>query len=145
MNQLPDDAQLREVVQRLKRSDRQHAPKFDDVLSRQARTRSPQGSPALRWAVVCGAAGVLLAALLIFRSQPNDPTGDPEPSIAKDDAPKTPTDRPQSQASIDIDFDHLRASVDEHFNETEIADRQDWSTQTDSLLALNLNLPPTEE
>jgi hypothetical protein len=37
MNQSSDDSQIRELLQRLKRSDERHVPGFEDVLKRSVR------------------------------------------------------------------------------------------------------------
>ena len=147
MNQSSDDLRLRELVQRLKRADEQHVPVLDDVLERAV--RPPDRRPARRLArrvalaVMCCTAAALLAVFLFVRLQPDDPVGRSEPRFAEN-----VTSAPSDARIEDIDFDHLRRVVDEHFIATKTTNGMGapvWSSHTESLLAVNLNVSLTQE
>ena len=140
MNQLPDDSRLRELIQQLKRADQRHAPKFDDVLGRSVPDPVQQPSVRLRLAITVCVAVVLATGLLIVRSQMGDPSQNVIPIAADGGNPEQPDGMSHERRTVDVDFDHLRSTVDKYFSNIEAVESPEWPTSTDSLLVLNLNV-----
>ena len=120
------DHEMSELHQRLKYEDDRNVPSFDEVLQR------PQGSRKPLWnrrvqVVLVGC--VLLVAIGILR-QTNFSSVDDHPAVADDTAAVKKID------NLDIDFDRLHAAIGNHFD---TIPRLEWSTPTDSLLAMNFN------
>jgi len=133
-----DDLRIRELFQRLKLADEKDAPAIDDAWGRAARTREQRPARRLPLAAVCGAAAALLVAFLFVRSQQVDP-------IIVDGPPKRAS---QDERVVEIDFDHLRRVVEKHFRAAQTANGAGvpmWSSRTESLLALNLNVSLAQE
>lgn len=147
MNQSSDDSQIRELVQRLKRTEQRHVPGFEDVLQRSVRQPDRRPARRLQVAVVCCAVTMLLVALLFVRSQFGDPNGRERPNIAKGNGPGQPADSTQSDSLVEVNFKHIHSAVDDYFrnSEVEAVELPEWTIRTDSLLALNLKIPLTEE
>ena len=94
--------------------------------------------------MMCCAATVVIV-IFVARSRNGDPGGDVQPNIAERNGPVQLTDSPRCDRGSDIDFDHLLIVVDEYYRNREVEAVPEWSTRTDSLLAMNLNIPFTEE
>ncbi len=147
MSQSTDESRIREMIQRLKHADEQHAPDFDDVLARPVRKLKRRPARRLQLAVVCCTASALLGTILFVQAQQSDPPFDNDLRRAKDVGSRQPIDsthdRSPQQRVADIDFDHLRRVVEEHCAATEMANGARvpvWSSRTESLLALNLDV-----
>lgn len=158
MKQSSDDSPVRDLFQRLKDADEQTAPAFDDVLSRPA--QKPGRRPVRRFQLALAGSVAALLVAVVVRSQQGSPvvdSGSPvaEDKTAEDKTPALPdigpsvTPTPEEHV-VEIDFDHLRRVVEEHFD-----DRSDealsgtpvavWSSRTESLLAVNLDVPFDQE
>lgn len=145
MNQSPDETRIHELMQRLKQADKQDVPTFEDVLSggdstRQVerwRTRNSTRWVKLLGTACCTAVAVLVAFFFVW-SRPDELIVKPNPQLVGADA-----------ASVsDIDFDHLRFVVEEHFIRKKRAHEVRvpvWSSRTESLLALNLEVSWEQE
>jgi len=157
MKQPQNDNQLRELFQRVKQSDEPLAPTFDAVLTRSTHESRPAGSrPAgsRRHQIAMGACVVaaLLVALFV-RTQLDVPPTDGEPSFAEKPTRSmmvpsgSPTDDASEEVFVMIDFDELLRSVDDHLPSADFdaENMSVWSSHTDSLLALNVNVPPSDQ
>ncbi|MCH7688783.1 MAG: hypothetical protein IH899_19230 [Planctomycetes bacterium] len=128
-------------------------PGFDDVLERLAPQPDRRPARRLQVAVLCGALATLFVVFMIARSQFDGPNGQPRPNIVEDDRPHQPADstesdnRVQGDGGVEINFEHLHTVVDDYFrnSEVEAIEVPEWSTRTDSLHALNLEIPLTED
>ena len=147
MNQSPDDSQIREAVQRLKRTDERHVPGFDDVLERSVRLPDRRPARRLQVAAVCGTLAALFVVFLFVRSQFGDPNGPARPNIVEGNGPRQPAESTQGDSLAEINFEHLHSAVDDYFrnSEVEVIEVPGWSIRTDSLLAWKLEIPLTEE
>jgi|GEM_PF-4844433 hypothetical protein len=146
MTRSPDDSQIRELVQRVKRADARRAPDFNDVLERSVPEPNRRPARRLQVAVACCTAATLLIAFLLVRSRFDDRGGKQQREVVQRIEPLPTKSSPQGDRVEEIDFDDLRAAVDRYFRNTEAAAvAPDWSVRTDSLLALKLDIPLTEE
>ena len=143
MNQSSDESRIREMVQRLKSRDDEHAPSFDDVLGRR------HGRPArLQLTIACCTVAMLLVALLFIRMQQHDPVVQSGMGAAEDIAPAMPDTERQDERVVEIDFAHLHRVIEEHFSDIETAKGawvSVWSGDTEPLLAVNLAVPLEQE
>ncbi len=142
-----DESRLHDLFQQMKQADESGVPDFDRVVSR---TIGEQTTFAGRWAIaaVFGIAATLLivAGLILFTRQNSDPVQGP-PDIAEQRGATDPS-QPGQQPSraTDIDFRHLLQLVAEHFqNLDKTSSVPVWSSRTESLLAINLNLSVSQE
>ena len=153
MSQSPDESRIREMILRLKRADEQLAPGFDDVLARAVRNSDRRPARRLRLAVVCCTVAALFVAFLSVGLLQDDSGVGSEPRVAEENAPTMPVAEPREKHVVEIDFDQLRRIVNEHFSDAGSANGVAtangvgsplWSSRTESLLALNLDLslPP---
>ena len=146
MTRSPDDSQIRELVHRVKHADVPRAPDFNDVLERSVQTPNRRPARRLQVAVTCCAAATLLITFLLVRSQFDDRGGEQRREVVQRIEPVPTKSSPQGDRVEEIDFDDLRAVVDRYFRNTQAAAvAPDWSVRTDSLLALKLDIPLTEE
>ncbi|MDA1053591.1 MAG: hypothetical protein O3C40_24350 [Planctomycetota bacterium] len=148
MNQSSDEARIREMVQRLKRVDEQHAPAFADVLGRPVRKPDRRLSRRLQLAAACCIAATLLVAFWFVRPPQDDPVVESGVRVAEDASPAMQVIAPEDERVADIDFDHLRRVIEEHFSATATTSGAGvpvWTSRTESLLALNLNVPLDQE
>ncbi len=146
MNPLSDETRIRELMQRLKRADARRVPTFEDVLSRPERKPQPTRRPQL--VIACRVAAAVLITLAFVRSQQTKPEIQPRIQVAEE-VPPTPTNTAAPHESVvEIDFDRLRRVIEQHFETTETASGVAmplWSSRTDSLLAVNLDLSIEQE
>jgi hypothetical protein len=146
MNQSSDDSQIRELLQRLKREDERHVPGFEDVLERSVQRQVRQPARRLQVAIGCCAVTSLLIALLLVQSHFDAPNGQGRPNIAESNGPGRPAEPLQSDTVAEVDIEYFHTVIDEYFGSTEAAVQvPDWSSRTDSLLAVNLEIPLVED
>ncbi len=148
MNPLSDETQIRELMQRLKRADARRVPTFEDVLARPE--RKPQQRPTRRpqLAIACGLAAAVLVAFWFVRPQQTKPGIEPRTQVAEIVAPAPTKTAAPHESVVEIDFDQLRRAIEQHFETTETASGVAmplWSSRTDSLLAVNLDLSIEQE
>jgi hypothetical protein len=142
MNQFPDDFQIRLLIRRLKQVDEQSVTPFDVVLRNSI--RNPRRRPTRQLAMVtigCGVAALLIAFLSIH-SRHRNLVSQPPLDATRWNGP------PSDRRLVSVDFDHLRHVLEEHFRAPESTNGASpcvWSSRTESLLALNLNVSLTEE
>lgn len=152
MKQPQDDNQLRELLQRVKQADEQRAPTFDAVMTRSMEEVRPGHERRRQLTVgVCIVAALLVA--LFVRAQFDVSSTNDEPTIAKNptrsvtDPPGSPNDGASEEGLVAIDFDELLKAVDDHLPMAELdsENMSVWSSRTDSLLALNVNVPLSDQ
>ena len=145
MKHAPDDPQIRELVQRVKRADEEQAPDFGSVLERPR--AEPSRQTLFRLPLLIAGCAAVLSIGWFFRRPPDDGNADPGPQIVLTiDTSEEPA-KP-SGTDVDIDFDQLRDLVSRHLRETaEYGGHRVpvWSSRTESLLALNFDLSQAEE
>ena len=148
MNLSSDESQIRKLIQRLKHADSQNVPEWEDVLARPVRKPLRQPARRTKLAVACCFATTWLVVFWFIRSQQTKPILEPSTHIAEVVPPKPPTIVAPHERVAEIDFDRLRSVIEEHFTTTEIASSVGvplWSSRTESLLAVNLNVPLEQE
>lgn len=133
MNSL-DERQLREAFRRFKRREEETFPSFDAVL---ARSSPPVKKPAqsIAWLAASCAAALLLAALFEVRSP--DVKSVHKAAQGVSHAAVAPAETLSKERTTQVDFDLLRRSVEEHFNETPLPSVYMSSGPTDLLLTTN--------
>jgi hypothetical protein len=148
MNPSSDESQIRELIQRLKHADTQNAPTWEDLLARPIRQPLRQPARRTQLAVACCFATTWLVVFWFIRSQQTTPILEPSAHIAEVVPPKAPAIVAPHESVAEIDFDRLWKVVEEHFTTTEIANSMGvplWSSRTESLLAVNLNVSSEQE
>jgi hypothetical protein len=152
MKQPQDDNQLRELLQRVKQADGQHAPTFDSVMTRSAQESQPGGGRRRQLTVGACVVAALLVALFVRTQLDVTPT-DGGSSFAVNPTrsmmvpPDASNDNASNEGLVTIDFDELLKSVDDHLPmaDFDTEDMSVWSSRTDSLLALNVNVPLSDQ
>lgn len=132
-------------MQRLKRADARSVPTFEDVVARPVRKLERRSARRPQLAIACGLAAALFAAFWFVRQQPTNSVLQPSIQIADDEPPSIDL---RNESVAEIDFDQLRRAIEEHFKTTETASSLSvplWSSRTESLLAVNLDLPSDRE
>ena len=143
MNPSFDDQELRDLVQRVRIADEHRIPAFHDVLQRS--TDTPNQLPAWRGRrilVTCGIVATLTIAILVLSFRGDIARSHNEPNVAKDTRPDQNLPERSYAQDVDIDFEQLQAMIDEAFVTKTIPE---WPTRTDTLLAINLEIPSHQE
>lgn len=152
MKQPQDDNLLRELLQRVKQADERLAPTFDAVMTRSIEeVRERRGRRRQLTAGACIVAALLVA--LLVRSQLAVSPADGKSSIAEKPTRSTTVpsastnDDASEEVLVTIDFDELLKSVDDHLPMADLdtENMSVWSSSTDSLLALNVNVPLSDQ
>ena len=137
-----DDSRMRELLQRVKDADQQHAPAFENVLHKPAAVHERKRPWRLQVAVA-GCAALILIVTFASRSG-RKAIFNPSPAhmVENDDSNQIDSENRSSQP-LEIDFDELHRAIEEYYATS--GDEQDndltvWSSNSESLLAMNVEL-----
>jgi len=147
MNPSSDDSQIRELVQRLRRTDERQVPGFDEVLSHSVRRSDRRPARRLQVVIMCGTLTTLFVVFMFVRSQYGEPDGRARPNIVEGKSRRQPADSTHGDSLVTVNFERLHTAVDKYFrhSEVEAVKVPDWSIRTDALLVFNLDIPLTED
>ena len=157
MNQPSTESQLRALLQRVKHADEEVAPPFEAVLNRPVREASPpssrQSSSRSAQLAIGSCVVVALLVMLFVQLQPRDMDAvdqsvvTEEPVAPTEFSPVQQDDRAPMENIVGIDFDQLMKVIEKHSGRADAGagSMSVWSSRTDSLLALNLNVSISED